>query len=213
MEGLVYPERFTKWSELNTSGRIRPKPDGPPEWYAAGVDPDDGAGTTAGVLLAKYKQGIWAIEEWCNRQTDRKMDAIERSAAMYTQFAKNRSIQLWVVDVAGGDMIPELARLAHGSVLTSGRPPLPIVPSINHVRRFFNNEWLWVDPACTELIEEGTKYHYSEGGPDRYGDNKPVKENDHFMDALRYVLSQTAPLSTPEQKPTRMRPAPARRIR
>ena len=212
MEGLVYPERFTAWSEISPHGRVRPKPEGAPDWFAAGVDPDDGAGTTAAVLLAKYKTGVWVVGEWGNRQAERKMDAIERAQKVHTVFTKNRSVRLWVVDVAGGDMIPELARLAYGSVTTSGRPPLPVVQSINHVRRFFNNEWLWIDPACTELINEGSKYHYAEGAPDRYGDNKPVKENDHYVDALRYVLSQTTPLET-VREPVRMVPAPARRIR
>ena len=212
MEGIVYPERFRKWDELNPHGRIRPKPTGLPEWYAAGVDPDDGAGTTAAVLLAKYKTGIWVIEEWYNRQVDRKMDAIARAEAVYSKFTRNRSVQLWVVDVAGGDMIPELARLSHSSVKTSGRPPLPVTPSINHVRRFFNNEWLWIDPVCVNLIDEGSKYHYEEGGPDKYGELKPVKEHDHGLDALRYILSQTSPLSTPKPE-ARMVPSPARRMR
>ena len=97
-------------------------------------------------------------------------------------------------------------------MITSGRPPLPVVPSINHVRRFFNNEWLWIDPGCVDLIEEGTKYHYEEGGHDKYGDIKPVKENDHGLDALRYILSQTPPLSIPKPE-ARIMPSPARRYR
>ena len=211
----VYADRFTEWTEINTKGRIRPKPEGDPLWWAAGVDPDDGSGTTAAILFGRWPYvtpeqpgGVWACEEWGNVQADNKMDGIEKSLEIVKQFTTDRSVASWVIDAAGGDMIPEIAKMAQGTVLTSGRPPLSVVDSIKHVQRFFNNGWLWIDPKCTETIAEGSDYRNPEDG-NKYGDVKPVKANDHYMDALRYLLSKTAPLSQPVQTP--MVPAPAYR--
>lgn len=45
-----------------------------------------------------------------------------------------------------------------------------------------------VDPDCTNLIEEFGMYAYSQNA--RIETDKPVKEHDHSMDALRYVTSR-----------------------
>ena len=214
MEGLVYPDRFTSHSERTPKGRVRALPEGTPEWYAVGVDPDDGSGTTAALLLARFKQGIWIVDEWYNRQSERAMDTPSRAAAIYNSMTQRgrRSITSWVIDVNGGDMIPEIAHLASGNVRTSGRPPLPVVSSINHVKRFFNNEWLWISPSCTNLIEEGSKYHYPEDADTRYGEIKPVKKDDHGLDAARYVIAGIAPLQAARAADTMDAPIPARRF-
>ena len=56
---------------------------------------------------------------------------------------------------------------------------------------------LWIDPALEHTIDEGGRYHYPENVADRYGDVKPVKKDDHFMDGKRYLVSKVAPLRMP----------------
>ncbi len=48
---------------------------------------------------------------------------------------------------------------------------------------------LSVDPSCVNLIAEFESYRYPEG---RTGEDKPVKEGDHAMDALRYGIASEA---------------------
>ena len=66
---------MTNGSNCTTStrqGRVRSRPAGDPLWYAAGVDPDDGSGVTAGVLGARYREGMWLVDEYRNdRRTNR----------------------------------------------------------------------------------------------------------------------------------------------
>lgn len=52
---------------------------------------------------------------------------------------------------------------------------------------------LTVDPSCVETINEFESYQYPDGR--RSGVDTPVKDNDHAMDALRYVVMDlvTAP--------------------
>jgi PBSX family phage terminase large subunit len=50
-----------------------------------------------------------------------------------------------------------------------------------------------IDPSCVNTIAEFESYRYPEGGKQDHID-KPLKENDHAMDALRYaILGESAP--------------------
>lgn len=196
-EGPVYRKRFTDWSEHNPEGRVREAPVGiPPLWYIVGVDPCDvpgGGGTTAATLLACYPEtldnpmGVWQVGEYYWKQSEGYMDGLQSARAIVDDFERY-SPKLWVVDQAGGDMAPDIAKMVGGEVKSSGRPALPVVESINHVKRFFNNGWLWLDPRCENTIAEGQAYHYPEDAEDKYGDLKPVKDYDHALDAMRYAL-------------------------
>lgn len=48
-----------------------------------------------------------------------------------------------------------------------------------------------IDPSCTNLIDEFETYHYPDGKTDS---DKPVKEFDHALDALRYGLASESPI-------------------
>lgn len=50
---------------------------------------------------------------------------------------------------------------------------------------------LTVDPSCVGTIDEFETYHYPDGKDDS---DKPVKENDHAMDAVRYALASEPPM-------------------
>ena len=50
-----------------------------------------------------------------------------------------------------------------------------------------------IDPSCVNTIAEFESYRYPEGGKQDHID-KPLKENDHALDALRYaIMGEAAP--------------------
>jgi PBSX family phage terminase large subunit len=51
-------------------------------------------------------------------------------------------------------------------------------------------EGLTVDPSCVNLIAEFESYSYPEGG--RVDKDAPIKQNDHALDSLRYIVSGEA---------------------
>lgn len=51
-------------------------------------------------------------------------------------------------------------------------------------------EGLTIDPSCVNLIAEFESYSYPEGG--RVEKDAPIKQNDHALDALRYIVSGEA---------------------
>ena len=49
---------------------------------------------------------------------------------------------------------------------------------------------LTIDPKCTNLIREFSSYRWNETKEGRNDKEEPVKENDHAMDALRYMVME-----------------------
>lgn len=60
---------------------------------------------------------------------------------------------------------------------------------INSVRELFKSNRLFIHESCDNLIWELETYAYPEKRADHNEEEKPVKENDHAVDAIRYALS------------------------
>ena len=59
---------------------------------------------------------------------------------------------------------------------------------INVVRELFKSNRLFIHESCLNLIWELETYSYPDKKPDHNEEENPIKENDHALDALRYVL-------------------------
>lgn len=60
---------------------------------------------------------------------------------------------------------------------------------INFVREMFKSNRLYIHESCHNLIWELETYSYPERKSEHNEEEKPIKENDHALDALRYALS------------------------
>lgn len=60
---------------------------------------------------------------------------------------------------------------------------------INVVREMLNTNRLRISKTCQNLIWELETYSYPQSKPDHNEEEKPIKENDHALDALRYALT------------------------
>jgi PBSX family phage terminase large subunit len=69
-----------------------------------------------------------------------------------------------------------------------------IVAGIDHVRELFKQGRIHIHPDCKNLIMELETYRYPDKKPDNNEAEKPVKENDHLLDALRYALFTNQPI-------------------
>ncbi len=59
---------------------------------------------------------------------------------------------------------------------------------INSVREMLNTGRLLVHSSCINLINEFETYSYPDRKPNQNEYEAPIKENDHAMDAIRYVI-------------------------
>lgn len=71
-----------------------------------------------------------------------------------------------------------------------------IVAGVDRVRELFKQNRIHISSNCKNLIHELETYRYPEKKPDKNEEEKPVKENDHALDALRYALYMTTPTQT-----------------
>lgn len=69
-----------------------------------------------------------------------------------------------------------------------------IVAGVDRVRELFKQNRIHIHPDCKNLIHELETYRYPDKKPDQNEVEKPVKDKDHALDALRYALYMTAPL-------------------
>lgn len=79
---------------------------------------------------------------------------------------------------------------------------------INVVRELFKSNRLFIHESCKNLIWELETYSYPDKRPDHNEEEKPIKENDHAVDAMRYALSMEN-LSIPKKSVIVSRPVNA----
>jgi len=63
-----------------------------------------------------------------------------------------------------------------------------IVAGVNKVQELFKQNRIHIHPECKNLIWELETYHFPDKRPEKNEEEKPVKENDHAVDCIRYVL-------------------------
>lgn len=86
-----------------------------------------------------------------------------------------------IVDPSAASFIAELRK--RGYVIKKARND--VLDGIRFVASLLNQELIAVSQDCPETIKEFASYVWDEKAADR-GEDKPVKANDHCMDALRY---------------------------
>ncbi len=59
---------------------------------------------------------------------------------------------------------------------------------INSIRELLKTNRLYIHSSCVNLISEFETYSYPEKQLNKNENENPIKENDHALDAIRYVL-------------------------
>lgn len=130
----------------------------------------------------------WITEEWY--KTGQTTEQIAEQAKLY------KSTKVYA-DPAEPDRIEILRR----SGLNVREVSKDIVAGVDRVRELFKQNRIHIAPDCKNLIHELETYRYPEKKPDQNEQEKPVKENDHALDALRYALYMTEPENKPQPDP------------
>jgi len=174
-EGAVYPafDRMTHVQRVDCTG------------WATVMGLDVGTRNPTALLTVRYAGDRVHVEaEHYERgmSTDAITDLAEKA------WNARRSEYL-VVDPSAAGMILSLER--KGVRVRKGVNDVKI--GIGHVTSILPS--LTVDPSCTNLIEEFETYAYPKGRRDN--SDSPVKDNDHALDALRYLAME---LSAPKKR-------------
>lgn len=104
---------------------------------------------------------------------------------------------------------PDRLEMASRSGLNVREVSKDIEAGIDTVRELLKQGRIHVHPSCENLIWEFETYRYPEKKPDQNEKELPIKENDHCMDEIRYVLYMLE-LGQPKSIPTTINLLPNR---
>lgn len=164
-------------------------------WLAAGID----YGTLnpfAAVLLGLGTDGVlYAASEWRHeaRTTRRQMTDAEYSREVRGWLAGQHIMPEWtVVDPSAASMIEQL----HRDGITPVGADNAVMDGIRTVSSLLAADRLKVHKSCRGLLSEFPVYAWDEKAAEA-GEDKPVKAEDHSLDATRYAIRTTEALWRP----------------
>lgn len=117
-------------------------------------------------------------EEGCKQKTDSEY------ADDLKEWLDGTKIKAIIVDPSAASFIAELRKRGY-KVLKANND---VLDGIRLVGMLLNLGMLAFSSSCVETIKEFTSYIWDEKAMER-GEDKPVKQHDHSMDAVRYFVS------------------------
>ena len=174
MEGLVY-KQFDRDTHLFDQYTHRV----PVMSVYVGVD----FGFTNPTAIIRIEHDIdnhfWVTTEWYKR---------EKLMPEIIEQAKIMKGNAYYPDPAEPDRIEEMRRAG----INIHDVSKDLEAGIGTVQSLFKQNRLHIHKDCENLISELETYRYAEARPELNLPEEPVKENDHGLDALRYVLHMVA---------------------
>jgi PBSX family phage terminase large subunit len=126
--------------------------------------------------------GYWVLDEW---YWDSKVGQAQKTDEQYRvdleQFTKKAAVWGYFVDPSAASFITTLRQRG----LTVYAADNAVLDGIRDVASFLAAGRLHVHESCTNTIQEFGSYVWDEAAQKR-GEDKPLKQHDHCMDALRY---------------------------
>lgn len=176
-DGVIY-DMFDK--DLHV---VTPPSDGYIEYWA-GID----YGTTnpfAVVVVAKHKNGnIYVLDEYyydSSKEGKQKTDS--DYLADIRAFLSNYPVRYIYVDPSAKSFIV----LSQKERLPVKEANNDVIDGIRFVSNYLSSKKLFISSKCENLIKEISVYSWDEKAQKK-GEDKPKKENDHAVDALRYAI-------------------------
>lgn len=178
-EGAIY-------DFFDTNLHVKPKPPTYAKQYFLGID----YGTTnafAAVLIGfndDHHPAIWVEKEyyWNSREKGYQKTDSEYAMDLQREF-EGYPISLVYIDPSAASFKVELKRKRFAVKEANN----DVLDGIRFVGALIAQGDLVICKQCTNLIKEIESYVWDENSV-KLGEDKPVKKNDHAIDAMRYVL-------------------------
>lgn len=135
------------------------------------------------VLVAKrdYDNNFWITTEWYKTG---------KTNTEIIEYAKTLGANKFYPDPAEPDRIEEMRRAG----LNVQEVNKDVEKGIDSVRELLKTFRLHISRECLNLIQEFETYSYPEKKEDKNEPEAPIKENDHCLDALRYMIFMQSPI-------------------
>lgn len=140
---------------------------------------------TVFLLWQKGKDGIWYCvkEYYYSGRDNAKQKTDKEFADELVEFTKDIRIKEVIVDPSAASFIAELEERK----FRIRKAKNDVLDGIRLVGTMLNEEKIKIHVDCVNTIKEFSSYTWDKKAADR-GEDRPVKTNDHAMDALRYFV-------------------------
>lgn len=138
---------------------------------------------TVFLLWQKGKDGIWYCtkEFYYSGRDEKKQKTDKEFADELEEFTKDFKIKKIIVDPSAASFIAELKQ--RGFRIKKAKND--VIDGIRFVGSLLNEDKIQFSKECVNTLKEFNSYIWDVKATDR-GEDKPVKTNDHAMDAVRY---------------------------
>ena len=192
--GTVYYDRFILGRWALAEGRIYDMFDRQKHvvssverpYTAFYISMDYGTQNPTAMLLWGKCNGVWyAVKEYYYSGREQKQQKTDEE--YYTDLVKlagSRAIRSVIIDPSAASMIACIKRHGHFHVKPADNT---VLDGIRNTATALNSGAIFICDCCERTIGEFESYVWDEKAAER-GEDKPIKENDHAMDAMRYFV-------------------------
>ena len=147
-----------------------------------------------GIKYVKNKPHVWILKEYYNKSINGKKKQNLKTDTIflkdYLKFIGDLDIKKVIIDPSATSLI-NLFKQHNIQVKEADNA---VIDGINLVLSFLEQVRIHiVEENCPELLREFASYIWDTKAQEK-GEDKPIKMNDHAMDALRYLLQTLFPI-------------------
>ena len=174
-EGLIYPEQAQGEGIVPTIDR---------DYIAYYVSVDYGTLNPFSAGLWGKCDGVWyrIKEYYYNGREKGKSLTDEEYYKQLDEFIGDRRINSVIIDPSAASFIETIRRHGKFSVTKAKND---VVDGIRRTAEAFKSGDIKINDCCLSSIKEFSLYRWDE----KSNDDKPIKENDHAMDEIRYFVN------------------------
>lgn len=181
-EGIIYDMFSEEAHTVDETHEYWPKDNKFEEYYVA-VDYGT-QNATVFLLIGKYKGRFFIVDEYYySGKEEGKQKSDHKYLKDFKKFVKGKQIKSIIIDPSAASFIALLKE--NGFKIKKAKND--VVDGIREVSKRLSNLEIFIHKKCKNTIKEFFSYTWDKKATER-GEDKPVKQFDHAMDALRYFV-------------------------
>lgn len=195
-EGIIYPN-FSKERHCTKSNESIPDKF---EYYYVTSDygiTNPQVFLLCGINFIDKKPHIWILDEYYNvgkKKDKEKEEQIVKTDALFLKDYKKLINELYIKQTIIDPSATSLINLFKENNIKVKEANNAVIDGINLVSHFLEEEQIHIIAnKCPNLIREFGSYIWDSKAQEK-GIDEPVKQNDHALDALRYLLQTLFPI-------------------
>ena len=150
-----------------------------------------------GIKYIDGKPHVWILDEYYNKGVKKNKNSQEEKITKtddmflkdYKKLIKDIDVRKVIIDPSATSLI----NLFKQNKIIVKEADNTVIDGINLVLNWLDEERIHiVEEKCKNIIREFNSYIWDEKAQEK-GEDKPIKQNDHALDALRYLLQTLFP--------------------